>query len=114
MDTSCGVPGCPEESGPFDCCLTTHSAPTPGGSDRYRPNDGVIDEVAIDLVVEGVRQVELTWVEAQIAVAKMQAAGLTKAERAEHLGYEMSHSTVIRAALESIRQALSGQEVLNA
>lgn len=50
------------------------------------PNDGVIDWTAIDLTIEGVRPVRLTWVEREIAAAILLARGEEKADVERQVG----------------------------
>lgn len=56
------------------------------------PNDGIIDRLAIEVACQGARIVRLTWVERDIAVARMYAAGKTPQEIQERLGFEVSKS----------------------
>lgn len=80
---TCLVPSCPCPKGGEDCCAV-HSArqPRPG----CLPNDGVIDWTAIQIAVEGSREVSLTWVEKDISAAAMLARGHSLREVGARLG----------------------------
>ena len=111
MLTRCRVPGCLQPLGEHDCC-TDHSRPDYGNSPVFSPNDGIIDEVAIDLVARGIRQVPLTWVEAEIAAGTMLARGLTITETMERLGSEFKSAGRRREEIARIERALlKGEEV---
>lgn len=73
------MPGCEEGRVTEDCCYR-HSLQTTAGGERWLPNDGIIDQQAIDLAVSGARTVGLTWVEAEIAIGTMIARGLSQEE----------------------------------
>lgn len=106
----CGVPGCDRPRGDLDCCEEIHSKSRPG-SRCYRPNDGVIDYVAIDLVTEGVRMIKLTWVEALIAVAKMLVRGVNVNEIWERLGFEFRYGSRQQAEALAIAEAIRASGV---
>ena len=110
MTKPCGVPGCLAPREEHDCC-DEHSRPDYGNSPVFSPNDGIIDEVAIDVVARGIRQVPLTWVEAEIAAGTMLARGLTITETMERLGSEFKSTGRRREEIERIRNVLLRGEV---
>lgn len=73
----CGVPGCEGLRVTEDCCY-------PHSLNKSNPaalaNDGVIDWLAIDLAVEAAREVRLTWVESNIAAARLLMQGCSEQE----------------------------------
>lgn len=83
QDIPCGVPGCEVGRSTEDCCYGhALNKPIPG----TRENDGVIDQIAIDIAVEGTRPMLLTWVEWEIAAATILSYGHSGAEAARRLG----------------------------
>lgn len=101
---ACGLPGCPEprltvrnlcpceedecpaRHIPSECCKR-HSGNC-AGQELWLPNDGIIDQVAIDSVVHEAAGIRLTWVEAMIVVAVMLAAGHSVNETTRRLGFD--------------------------
>lgn len=83
QDIPCGVPCCAEGRVTEDCCYGhALNRPIPG----TRENDGVIDQIAIEIAAEGTRAMLLTWVEWEIAAATILAYGHSEAEAARRLG----------------------------
>lgn len=80
---TCGVPGCTADRTTEDCC---HAHGLNKGGRPTLPNDGVLDWIAIDIAVEGSREVRLTWIEWDIAAATILANGLPASEVATRLG----------------------------
>lgn len=109
MSELCLVPGCRGETGDGDCCAD-HCRQLGGAKGTYRPNDGVIDFVAVDVVAKGLRVVPLTWVEAEIAMAKMLACGISKDEIYVRLGFQVNWTPSRRARIDSIIQGLQEEE----
>lgn len=85
-DEPCKVPACTEPSLTEDCCRG-HSLNKPIGNTAtgILPNDGTIDWLAIDIAVEGLRPVKLTWVEFEIALATLIANGREEFEAAHRM-----------------------------
>jgi hypothetical protein len=89
-DKDCGYPACggkalvDEEGDVTDCCYR-HSLGN-SDTDKNLPNDGIIDQTAIEVAVKGLRPVKLTWVEKDIALARILAAGGTLADGERNLG----------------------------
>jgi hypothetical protein len=89
-DKDCGYPTCggkalvDEEGDVTDCCYK-HSLGN-SDTDNNLPNDGIIDQTAIEVAVKGLRPVKLTWVEKDIALGRILAAGGTLADGERNLG----------------------------
>ena len=73
--TPCAVPGCMAGRVQHDSCLF-HSLTGQGHPAGEVPNDGIIDWIAIDVAVRGLRDVRLTWVEKDIATGVMLYKGV--------------------------------------
>jgi len=92
-DRRCGYPACDgkalmdEEGFATDCCYR-HSLGN-SDTDNNIPNDGIIDWTAIEVAYEGSRPVRLTWVEKDIALGYILAAGGTLADGERHLGIKV-------------------------
>lgn len=71
-------------------------------NDRMIPNDGVIDWTAIEITLEGLRQVRLTWVEREIAAAIMLARGETRDDVEERMGLNLSSSSAGRLQVQRV------------
>lgn len=92
-DKQCGYPTCTEkalineEEDVTDCCYR-HSL---GNSDTDNGilNDGIIDDTAIEVAVQGSRPVNLTWVEKDIALGMILANGGTLADGERLLGLRL-------------------------
>lgn len=89
----CGYPGCPgsalidEEGEVTDCCYR-HSLGN-SDTDNNLPNDGIIDWTAIEVAASGARPVRLSWVEKDIALGRILAAGGTLADGERNLGIKV-------------------------
>lgn len=71
-------------------------------NDRMIPNDGVIDWTAIELTLEGVRQVRLTWVEREIVAAIMLSRGETRDDVEDRIGLNLSSSSAGRLQVQRV------------
>lgn len=95
-DKDCGYPTCggkaliDEEGDATDCCYR-HSLGN-SDTDNNLPNDGIIDQTAIEVGVKGLRPVKLTWVEKDIALGRILAAGGTLADGERNLGIQVQGS----------------------
>lgn len=58
----------------------------PGAADLLLPEDGIVDEVAVDIAVRGQRIVRLTSRERRLVAEQMIADGAEMETIAEHLG----------------------------
>jgi hypothetical protein len=98
----CDVPGCEAPKDTEDCCKE-HS------SDKRRvgvlPNDGIIDWIAIDIAVEGCRLPDMTWVEQDIALARMINSGLPTKEACRRLDFDVKRARQ-RERIHVIQEAL--------
>jgi hypothetical protein len=97
----CAVPGCFDPAADEDCC-TGHSAPDRGNHPAFAPNDGIVDQVAIELAVQGAREVRLTWVEFEIAAATAIVRGLSLREASRRLGIQIRSGGTSRRRWDSI------------
>lgn len=88
----CQVPGCTEDKITEDCCYEHSLDDAHNALQGSLPNDGIIDWVAVDLAVQGVRPVRLTRVEKDIAIAKMLKTGRSPTAVADSLG--VSHTSI--------------------
>ena len=96
-EIKCRVPGCKDGRVTEHCCYR-HSIDIPGAEKgTFLANDGVMDDMAIDLAVEGSRVVRLTWVEFEIAVARLMNAGHSYEEIRERTGVKSSRFNSTRA-----------------
>lgn len=92
-DKDCAYPGCPgkalvdEEGDATDCCYK-HSLGN-SDTDNNLPNDGIIDWTAIEVAASGARPVRLSWVEKDIALGYILAAGGTLADGERNLGIKV-------------------------
>lgn len=80
----CLVPGCKRVRTDEDCC--PWHARKKVTSPNTLQNDGVIDWLAIDLMVEGARDVKLTWLERDIVAARLLAGGVRRKTLAQNYG----------------------------
>jgi hypothetical protein len=86
----CGYPTCSgkaltdEEGDATDLCYT-HSLGN-SDTDNNLPNDGILDWTAIEVAASGARPVRLSWVEKDIALGYILAAGGTLADGERNLG----------------------------
>jgi hypothetical protein len=94
----CYVPGCKQGIVNEDCCYR-HNLDV--RHEVFRTNDGIVDELAIDIARQGIRVVGLTWVEYEIAVAHMFNAGVAHEEIARRTGVK---SKLRPARTEGIRR----------
>lgn len=104
-DTPCKVPGCDQGRVDEDCCYT-HAIESATGRKVFLRNDGVIDDIAIEVARNGERRVGLTWVEFEIACAYMFNDGLTQDEIRERTGVQSSFSNLRLASIRRIQDAL--------
>jgi hypothetical protein len=88
-EKACAYPGCPgsalfdEHQIVTDLCYE-HSINRPGPGTL--PNDGWIDWTAIEVGEQGAREIRMTWVEKDIALGRILAAGGTLADGERNLG----------------------------
>lgn len=73
------------------------------------PNDGIIDDVAIEIAMQGARPVSLTCIEKNIALAKLIKSGMPPYTAADHLGLSYSNTSRGRRVreVERILEALN-------
>lgn len=92
-DLQCVYPGCtwPREE-EEDLCEGYHSGKWPNRkerTDRLVANDGIVDWQAIGLTVQGLRRVNLTWVERDIAIAMLLGQGYDVDTVLDRTGYKL-------------------------
>lgn len=83
---ACAYPFCEGPRVSEDCCIdhSLDASGTPGFA--FLQNDGIIDWEAVEILRRGERVVKATWVEVEIAAAKMLVDGLTQDEIRERTG----------------------------
>lgn len=100
-DEECEVPGCKgSKIEDLDCCYRHCHYDSHNNQVNNVPNDGIIDQVAIDIAVQGARPVRLSRVEKDIAIARLLKSGMPMSEVSEHLGISWSSMTTGRRARE--------------
>ena len=108
-EVRCEVPSCEEGNIKNDCCYD-HSVQRGGfGRNAVIHNDGIIDWVAIDVASRGLREVRLTWVEKDIAVAVMLAKGYGIHEAAERIGARVSRLAAEKIAKAGVLEKLEAE-----
>lgn len=104
-EEQCSYPECKEARKPdTDLCAKYHAAwwsPNGGGpKPGLVENDGIVDWEAIEIAAGGERAVKLTWVERDIAIMKILAAGHSYFEAALRVGMPVAseHDPSLRGA----------------
>lgn len=67
------------------------------GDKFFRADDGIVDDIAIDVVAYGQRKVPLTRREAELAVRKILRLGLTRQQTIERLGISANSAELLYA-----------------
>lgn len=106
-DIPCVVPGCGLGRVTEDCCLT-HSLMSNEGGGKSLHNDGIVDWLAVEIAASGTRQVQLTWVEKDIAAGVMFARGYGAEEIENRTGARVCGVPTSRRVLAARKIAESG------
>lgn len=112
----CGVPGCPlpvenpdwfeERSSEtsYGLCCEEHSRPTRGRyTRRYRENDGIIDYEAINVKIQRLRPVKLSYPETLVAAGVLMSRGCSRTQILNRVGLDLNQVTY--AKVRSIAEA---------
>lgn len=100
----CTYPGCEQPRVSEECCYT-HSLDH-ARVDCFLPNDGIIDWQAIDIARRGLRRVELTMPEFEIAAAYMLNDGLAPCDIYDRTGLVVKPSNTRYQKIAAVREAL--------